>query len=192
MPLYHSCAQTTPSPEARPAAVSAVAPPGVRDVLSERVMVSVDSPGKSDCNVCWTTLHDICDSAYTVGIVEHVMLVLSAVEPSDVDELTYFDNDAEHPDAVWHTIAVSAPSLQPVRATRADSPVQAGPAHPLEHAQLLELILPYPVAPREAGAPGEYSDPPHAATEQSALLLPPEGLKPGGQRQDDPEDVSLP
>lgn len=81
---------------------------------------------------------------------------------------------------------------QDMRARSEHLPVQAGPAHPLEQAQLLELMLPYPVAPREAGAPGEYNDPPHAATEQSALLLPPEGLKPGGQRHDDPEEVVLP
>lgn len=39
------------------------------------------------------TLHDICEEAYVVGMLEHVRVLLSAPDESEFDELRYWLSD---------------------------------------------------------------------------------------------------
>jgi len=56
-------------------------------------MVSVEGKGKSCWSSCATTLHDIWERAYAVGILEHVSVLLSAPDESELDELRYWLRD---------------------------------------------------------------------------------------------------
>jgi len=58
VPSYHTCAQISPSPLARPAELRIDTPPGERDAFRERVMVRVVERGKSAWRVGCMTEHE--------------------------------------------------------------------------------------------------------------------------------------
>lgn len=62
-------------------------PPGVRDAFRKREMVNVDVPGNRVWRRGTLTAQDMWLAAYTVGTLEHIMLVLRALLASAVDEL---------------------------------------------------------------------------------------------------------